>query len=214
METQDLIATLTDEGARKPLPGVARQMLFWLAITIAWVGLFICHSGLRPDIMRKLAEPFYIPELALLTAIALSAGVAALCLSRPDGMQKSWVRWLPFAFMAPWAVTAMLNAHAAGGAATFMQTMNSMRFDCVGCILLCALAPAVAMFVMVRRGAVASSGWAGGLTALSVTTFSYLCMRLVEENDDPLHLLVWHAFPVLLVSLLGMAAGRVLLRWK
>ena len=212
METQQLISDLVGEGAKRPMPGVPRQMGLWLAVTFVWITLIACHSGLRPDIAQKLHERFFIPELLFLGAISFSSAAAALFLSRPDAMQKPGIRWLPFLFMVPWAALAGLNMGTMD--TTVMQTVDSMRFDCAGCILLCALVPAIVMFVMVKKGAVASSGWAGGMTALSVAMFAYLCMRVIEQNDDPLHLLVWHALPVFVLCFIGTVIGKMTLRWR
>jgi hypothetical protein len=212
METQQLIANLVGEGAKKPMPGVLRQMGLWLAVTFVWITLVACHSGLRPDIMQKLHATFFIPELLFLGAISFSSAAAALFLSRPDAMQKPKIRWLPLLFVIPWAVLATLNMGPMDG--SLAQTMNSMRFDCAGCILLCAAVPAAAMFLMVRKGAAASTGWAGGMTAFSVATFAYLCMRVIEQNDDPLHLVMWHALPVFILCFIGIAAGKTILRWR
>lgn len=213
METQQLIANLAGEGAKKPMPGVPRQIGIWLAVTFVWIALVAGHSGLRPDIMYKLHQTFFVPELLFLAVISFTSGVAALFLSRPDAMQMPKIRWLPFLFIGPWAVMAIMNMSPMGGV-TLMQTIDSMRFDCAGCILLCAAVPAVAMFLMVRRGAVASAGWAGGMAAFSATAFAYLCMRVIEQNDDPLHLLIWHALPVFVLCMVGTLAGRMTLRWR
>lgn len=55
--------------------------------------------------------------------------------------------------------------------------------------------------------------WAGIMAALSVTAFAYVGMRLVEMNDNPAHLIFWHALPVMIMSIAGMLAGRYTLRW-
>lgn len=195
------------------MPGVPRQIGLWLAVTFVWITLVACHSGLRSDIMYRVHQTFFIPELLFLAAISFSSAAAALFLSRPDAMQKAKIRWLPFLFIVPWAVMAIMNMDPMGGT-TVMQAIDSMRFDCAGCIFLCAIVPAIAMFGMVRKGAVASTGWAGGMSAFSVATFAYLCMRVIEQNDDPVHLLMWHAFPVFLFCLIGVLIGKLALRWR
>ncbi|NNE37337.1 MAG: DUF1109 family protein, partial [Gammaproteobacteria bacterium] len=73
--------------------------------------------------------------------------------------------------------------------------------------------PAVVIFFLVRMGAVIRIYWAGVMSALSVTAFAYLFMRLVESNDNPAHLIIWHAIPILVLCLVGMYAGKKTLRW-
>ena len=56
--------------------------------------------------------------------------------------------------------------------------------------------------------------WAGVMSTMSVTAFAYLFMRLVEGNDNPAHLIIWHIVPIILMCLLGIYAGRKALRWR
>jgi hypothetical protein len=212
MDTDSLISRLAAEGPRKPMLPLSAQMIAWLAGTALWLAAFAAHSGLRPDLAQKLAEIYFRPELMVLAGLGITAAIAALCLSRPDSMQMPWIRFAPLIFLAFWAVMAALGMKDAGSG--FARALDDPHFDCIGCILALAVPPGIAMFLMVRAGAPVNSLWAGGMAAGSVAAFAYLGMRLVEQNDNPAHLLVWHALPVLVLCGVGMAAGKIFLRWK
>ncbi len=213
MDTNDLIQTLIAEGARKPMPGVPRQLAAWMLGTLTWLSLIVWHSGLRPDFAGKIAEPFYVPELILLGGAGLSMALAALALARPDGARMLRAPFLPLGFLATWSVAAMLGMAPMGHAA-MAQIMDTRQFDCVACIAALGVPPGLAMLLMVRGGATVHSWRAGFMAACAAATFAYLCMRLIEPNDHPAHLLVWHAGPVLVLSLMGAILGKFVLRWK
>ena len=213
MDTDSFISTLAAEGPRKTMLAMPAQMAFWLAGTILWLAVFALHSGLRPDLAHKLDEIYYRPELMLLFGLGVTSAIVALCLSRPDGYQIWWIRFAPFLFLVLWAVTAALNMDPMKSSA-FGLALNDAHFDCIGCILAFSVPPGLAMFLMVRHGASVNSLWAGGMAAGSVAAFAYLGMRLVEQNDNPFHLLIWHVLPVLVLCAAGMLAGKIFLRWK
>lgn len=212
MSTDDLIQTLAAKGARKPLPHLMLQALWWLAGTIVYLAALSGYNGFRADIMAKLASSAFVLELALLFSLAFSAALAALCLSRPDGHQMPWVKYLPFGFTAAWA-TATFSGSTDLSWATLFHSATLGQFDCPWHIALFSVPPGIAIFLIVRRGAPIQCCWAGGMVALSVTAFGYLCMRLVEQNDNPAHLIIWHAVPIMVMCVLGMMAGRFALRW-
>ena len=213
MDTELLINKLVKEGARQPLPHPFQQALFWLGGTIAYLTVLSGYSGLRSEIMDRLGDPIYALELALLIGMALSATLAALCLSRPDSYQKPVVKYVPFVFLALWVLAALAVADGLSWD-TILHTMTLGQFDCVWHILLFSVPPAAAIFMIVRKGATIQTAWAGSMATLAVTSFAYLCMRLIEQNDNPAHLVVWHALPIVLLCVLGMLAGMYLLRWR
>jgi len=41
-----------------------------------------------------------------------------------------------------------------------------------------------------------------------------MLMRLIEQNDNPAHLIVWHALPIMLMCMAGMMIGKFALKWR
>lgn len=46
------------------------------------------------------------------------------------------------------------------------------------------------------------------MATLSVTALGYMRMRLIEQNDNPAYLIVWHALPIMLMCAAGMIIGK------
>ena len=212
MNTDQLIDKLVAEGAQKPLPHPAKQIFFWLIGALVYLAAFCLFVGFRGDIAVKLSEPLYIAELILMSLAALSAACAAVYLSRPDCGQVPWIKYVPFVFLTLWAAAAFLGFKNSGGL-QIADIANQFKLDCPLTIFLFSLPPAIVLFLLIRKGAPMQLCWAGIMAALSVTAFAYAGMRLVEMNDNPAHLLFWHALPVMIISIAGMLAGKYTLRW-
>lgn len=212
MNTDQLIDKLVAEGAQKPLPHPVKQVSFWLLGTLIYLAVFCLFVGFRDDIAAKFAEPLYTFELVFMSLTALSAAWAAVYLSRPDCCQMPWIKYVPFVFLTLWAAVAFLGFKNLSGS-QIVQMAALRQFDCPWHILLFSLPPGIALFFLIRKGAPLQLYWAGIVAALSVTAFAYAGMRLVEMNDNPAHLLVWHALPVMIISIAGMLAGKYTLRW-
>ena len=213
MDTEQLIQSMLDEGPRKPLPHPMKQTMYWLVGTLVYLGLFTGYMGFRGDIAVKLSQPTYLIELVLLFGLGVSSALAAFCLSRPDGHQMPWLKFVPLGFVLAWAVTAFSGPAAATNMADLFHSMTLGRFDCVWHILLFSALPGIALFVIARKGSTIQCCWAGTMATLSATSFGYLVMRLLEQNDNPAHLIIWHALPIMLMCLVGMLLGKFALKW-
>jgi hypothetical protein len=214
MDTQELIKNFIEEGAAKPLKHPLNQALLWVSGLLLYMLIFMFFDGLRPNLMQKLENPIFIFELFVLFLLCVSASLAAFCLSRPDSYQMPWVKYLPLPLFLIWAVTAFISA---GDEIAFRKLLDSMtlgQFDCPWHILFFSGLPGVVIFVLIRMGASIRYYWAGFMATLSVTSLAYLFMRLVEDTDNPAHLIVWHALPIILLCLVGMVAGRYALKWR
>ena len=213
MNTDELVKRFVDEGAGKPLLHPMQQSLLWLAGILFYLFIFLFFDGFRPDLDEKLGLTSFMFELFLLFLIATSATIAAFCLSRPDGFQKPWIKYLPIPLLVVWAIIAFAGAGSEIGFQHLWNSASLRQFDCPSHIILFSLLPGVAIFILVRMGAAIHYNWAGIMATLSVTSFAYLFMRLVENTDNPAHLIVWHAIPIMLMCLIGMFVGRRVLRW-
>ena len=213
VDTDKLIESMVAEGARKPLPHPVKQTIYWFGGTMVWLTVVSGYNGLRPDLTEKLANPLFMLELTLLSVMALAAAFAALCLSRPDAHQMPWVKYPPFAILALWAISTFAGTGQMTWPGLFEALANS-SFDCVWHMLLLSVLPGIAMFLTIKKGAPIQCCWAGTMATWSVTAFAFLCIRVGEANDNLLHLMVWHALPILMMCMAGMMAGKYFLRWR
>jgi hypothetical protein len=214
MNTNELIRRFIDEGAGRPLLHPMQQSALWIAGILAYLFIFLFFDGFRPGIAEKLALPGFMIELVMLFLVATSASFAAFCLSRPDGFQLPWIKFMPIPLLFIWAVVAFANEGDNLSLSILWNSIGLGQFDCPLHILLFSILPGVVIFFLVRMGATIRYYWAGAMSTLSVTAFAYLFMRLVENNDNPAHLIIWHALPISLICLVGMFAGRKAFRWS
>lgn len=214
MNTEQLIKQLVEEGAQEALPHPMKQTIKWLLVALLYLGGVSLFFGFRADIAVQLSTVSIDLELLFLLAMAVSAALAAFCLSRPDGHQMPWIKYIPFAFLLPWAITAFAGSAGDLQLANILHEMTLNQFGCPWHILLFSVPPGIVMFLALRKGATIRCCWAGLMAAWSVSAFAYMLMRLFEQNDDPAHLLVWHVFPIVLICIAGMMIGKFALRWR
>ncbi|WP_027389468.1 NrsF family protein [Chrysiogenes arsenatis] len=215
MRTDDLIAQLAAAGARPPLPSPAKTITYWVGGLGLYFLVLIFWHGARPDLAEKLQQTLFWGELTIMLAITTSALWVAGWLALPDGVDSRWKRLLPLLPLILLAGT-LLYATTAPDALSLSECLRNHHFDCLARVLLYAILPALWMTVAIRRGAPTKPRWAGAMIGLAATSGGYILLRITEASDDPTQLIVWHFFPVILLTLLGGAFGRSLFAavWK
>jgi hypothetical protein len=189
------------------------QAAIWLAGAVLYACILTIYYGARPDIARMISNPVFILELLSLLALTVLSGIEALHLSRPDRHQNYWLRYALFGLGAVGAVFAYLGGSELGLSDAFKAT-SFTHFDCLLDIALISIPPGLALFVLINKGTPIHCCWAGGTATIAAASLGYFCMRIIEQNDDLAHLLVWHAFPIALACFVGIALGRLTLRWR
>lgn len=214
MKTERLIQLLSDEGPKKPMLHPMIQTLLWLFAMFLYILLFAGYTGLRPDFAEKFFNANYFIELLLLIGIGVSSAWTAFCLARPDGHQIPGLKLISFMFVLLWIVIAFSGTLNQINSQEIIQSMSLKQFDCPAHIALFSLPPGIALFLFIRTGVTTQFYWAGAMATLSVTSMGYLLMRIIEPNDNPAHLIIWHALPIIAISLLGIMMGKLVLKWR
>lgn len=209
MKSEELVRSLVGElRPVRRLRGAAWRTFLWAGLALLCVGLGTYALGPRGDLSLKLRQPSYLLENgALLLLFALSAW-CALRLSIPGLAENQLSRFWPVLGLILWCalvgIRAVQGVHAATSGAAFVLT----GVPCIARMGVLGLAPGVAVFFMVRRGAPLHPGWSGLWALLSASAVAMLGTQVLCPRDEPLHVLVWHLGPVLLTGLLGFALGR------
>lgn len=213
MNTDDLIQKLSEEGAAKPLIHPFKQSLIWVTGIIIFMGAVISIEGLRYDISEKMQSFSFMMEIILLLATGITATSISIYDSRPDGIPNKYLRIVPFVFLAVWFYFAYSGSMYMLSIDNFIESIQGKGYMCTCHILLVTVLPLFILFYFIRMGATVRQGWTGGMATLGVTSFTYLFMRFVEANDDIVHLITWHAIPIVLMCLLSIFISRKVLRW-
>jgi hypothetical protein len=208
-EINTLIDRLAQDAAAKPAPHPYVLSLKWLGWALAYLVLSLAISGLRPDWMEKLHQPWFAAEVAALLCILAAALLGAALLSYPDLHQKRGAAFAPLTALLLFLPLILAAYHADSPPAP----LPAHSFECTLSILMVALPPAAWTFYAMRRYASTHYRLAGSVALLAAFSVGALWLRLHEVNDSILHLILWHYLPMLAVSLIGLWLGKKLLKW-
>ncbi len=212
MDTDELIERLaqTLEPVSRLRPPPARTAL-WLAVGIPYITLMVVVMSPRSDLFTKLSDPAYLIEQSAALATGITAGLAAFASVVPGFDRR--ILLLPLFPFAIW-----LGSLGLGCLESWIQFGPdglSLYPDwfCFPAILLVGMVPAIAMALMLRRGAPLTphvSTALGGLAAAGLGNFG---LRLFHPQDASIMVLVWQMGTVFVLTALAGWAGHLLLDW-
>ena len=80
----ELITKLAqDAPSQKPAPHPFALSIEWMTVAVVYLGVSLMISGVRPDLMLKLQEPWFSAEIAALAGIFVTTSLSAALLSFP-----------------------------------------------------------------------------------------------------------------------------------
>lgn len=209
-DLEQLVETLAGEAGRvRPMPHPLRLSLVWIAAAAVYLAAALALSGLRPDLLRKFHDPWFVAELVCLLGIFLATTVSAALLVFPDLHQKRRLAWSPAWLFAAFPVFLYLSWHADNPPAP----LPVHSYECTLDIALFMLLPAAWTLYAMRNSASTHYRLAGAIALLSAFTVGSLWLRLHEGNDSVVHVIQWHYLPMLGLGLIGLWLGRLLLKW-
>jgi hypothetical protein len=177
------------------------------AAVYLFVSLWI--SGLRPDLMQKFNEPWFVAEMAALVCIFVATSLSAAVLAFPDLHQKNKTALAPAGLF----ILFMAILFFAWRADAPPASLPVHSFECTLSITLFSLLPAAWTFLSMRKFASTHCRWAGSIALLFAFSVGALWLRLHELNDSIIHVIQWHYLPMLGIGLAGWWLGRRLLKW-
>ena len=213
MKTEELIGSLADEVApvrRLLLPPV--RMVIWLSLSLPWITLVVWYIGLRPDLMLRLGDGTWLVEQSLALLTALTAALAALCVSVPG--RPLWERILPLFPLGLWIGTVVqgcVQSIAAGGS---WSSLIRMDWSCLPHIALLGIGPAVVMIALVRKGAPVAPYVTIAYAALAATALAAFGLRFFHGEDASLMILVWQLGSVALLTAACTLFAERLFPWR
>lgn len=210
MDTDKLIEALgRDARPVRPLRMPGRRLLGWLAVSMAAVAAVVTMMGLRPDLAAKFGDGFFTIQQLGSLATAIAAAIAALAVGVPG--EPKWKLWLPAAPLAVWV--ASLGHQCWQEWVRFGAGGMEFRpdFVCIPGIAMIGIVPALAMVVMLRRGAPLHPRLSIVLGTLAAGALANFGLRLFHATDAALMVLVWQFGSVALFTALAGLEGRRLL---
>lgn len=212
MDTDKLITRLTEDTTpirRLPTPLVRTAL--WFAIAIPYVAIIVIMMAPRDDLALKFSDFRFLLEQVAALCTAIGAAVAAFQSIVP-GYNRRYLL-LPLVPLTVW-----LASLGQGCVQTWLRGSALLGFTsdfiCIPAIALVGTVPAVAMVLMMRKGAPLwphASAALGGLAAAGLGNFG---LRLFHGQDASLMVLVWQMGTVFMLTILCGWAGRLFLDWR
>ena len=212
MDTDQLIRTLAaDNVHRAPRVGFVLALALLAAAPVALL-IFFAGLGVRPDVMTAMHNPFFDLKFAVTLALAISAIMISLHLSRPEASLRGWA-WL---LMVPVGVLAA----AIAGEMMLPQRLPMMTRlvgsnsrICMTAIPLMSLPLLAASLFGLRHGAPTRPAVAGAIAGLLSAGLAATLYASHCTDDSPLFVATWYTIATALVTALGALAGSRILRF-
>jgi hypothetical protein len=213
MDTEKLIERLAEvvEPVR-PLPRPWFRVAAWLLVAIPYVALVVFVASPRADLISKASEWRYAIEQVAALATGITAATAAFATVIP-GYDRKFL-FLPTLPLAIWL--GSLGEGCVQAWMYFGPDGLSLRPDwfCFPAIVLVGAVPAIAMAVMLRRGAPLTPHLTVALGGLAAAGLGNFGLRLFHSQDASLMVLVWQVGTVFILTAMAAWAGPYLLSWR
>ncbi|HEU4577424.1 MAG TPA: NrsF family protein [Polyangiaceae bacterium] len=188
----------------EPSERCARWLGFSLAFLIvgAWLG------GVRLDLAEKSRDASFLLENGALLMVFALAARSAFGLSVPNDERPLGTFSLPLVALLLWLGLVLVRGWRQVDTGAF-ELATKTGEACVWRIVILGMPPVFACWVMLRRAAPLLRRWVGLFLSLSAFSLAAAGTRALCTIDGPLHVLLWHGPPVLLLALAGGGLGRV-----
>lgn len=212
MQTSELIRHLATGAApvHRLLPPSLRTAM-WLGISLPYVCAVVVMKSAAIDFLGKIDARFALEQAAIL-ATSLTAAIAAFASVIPGHHRKIYL--LPLLPLAVWL--GSLGQGCAHDWLRFGADGLQVRpdWECVPAAIFIGIIPAIAMVVMLRRGAPLAPRVSVTLGALAVAALGNFGLRIFHIGDVSVMVLVWHFGALALISVLAGRIGRHVLNWR
>jgi hypothetical protein len=212
MDTDQLIRTLAADSAHRARPVGFVLALALLSAAPVSLAMFFAELGVRPDVMIAMRNPFFDLKFAVTLALAISAIVVSLHLSRPEASLHGWVWMLlvPAGFLVVGIGGEMMLPQRLP---MMTRLIGSNSRVCMTAIPLMSLPLLAAALIGLRHGAPARPAVAGAIAGLLSAGLAGTLYASHCTDDSPLFVATWYPIAAALVTAIGALAGSRVLRF-
>jgi hypothetical protein len=212
MDTDQLIRTLAADNARLAQPVGVVLALTLLAAAPLSIAMFFMMLGVRSDIMTAMHNPFFDLKFVVTLALAISAVIVSLHLSRPEALLRRWVLLLliPVGILAAGIGSEMMLPQRLP---MMTRLVGHNSRVCMTVIPLMSMPLLAGSLIGLRNGAPSRPAVAGAIAGmmsagLAATLYASHC-----TDDSPLFVLTWYSVATAVVAAIGALAGSRVLRY-
>jgi hypothetical protein len=213
MRTDSLVDRLSQDLRPVRPRSITREALLLLLLGVLEVAAFLGLGFMRPDMPVAVEAPSFWWKLTSMGLIAvLGAGVAILS-ADPVRSPRRGLRWILVCIVAILASGWLIDASGHGLADLVRRLDWSQGLQCVWKMVALSIPPAIALGVLVRRGAPTDRGGTALAAGLSSAAWGAFVFVFACPSDDPLYIAVWYTVGCSIVTIVGRAALLRLSRW-
>jgi hypothetical protein len=212
MDTDQLIRTLAADNARHAQPVGVVLALALLAAAPLSIAMFFMMLGVRPDVMTAMHNPFFDLKFVVTLALAISAMIVSLHLSRPEALLRRWglLLLIPVGILAAGIGTEMTLPQRA----PMMTRLVGHNWRvCMTSIPVMSMPLLAGSLIGLRHGAPSRPAIAGAIAGmmsagLAATLYASHC-----TDDSPLFVITWYSIATAAVAAIGALTGSRVLRY-
>jgi hypothetical protein len=212
METEQLIRTLAADNPHRTRPvGFVLALALLAAAPVSLVSFFMV-LGFRPDVMTAMHNPFFDLKFVVTLALAISAIIVGLHLSRPEASFKGW-GWLlliPAGIIVVGIASEMMMPQRLP---MMTRLIGHNSRVCMTAIPLLSLPLLAGALIGLRHGAPARPALAGALAGLISAGLAATLYASHCTDDSPLFVATWYSIGTAVVTALGALIGARVLRF-
>jgi hypothetical protein len=213
MRTESLVDRLSQDLRPVRRRSIVREALLLLLLAVVEIAAFLGMGFMRPDMPVAMEAPSFWWKLTSMGLIAiLGAGVAILS-ADPVRSPRRGLRWILVCIVAILASGWLIDA-AGHGLADLVRRLDWMQgLQCVWKMVVLSIPPAIALGVLIRRGAPTDRAGTALAAGLSSAAWGALVFVFACPSDDPLYIAVWYTVGCSIVTILGRTTLMRLTRW-
>lgn len=213
MDTNQLMHRLAGQSPRvRRLTAPWRRAMLWLAIALPYVAAVIYFHSADGHPSAIAADPQFVIEQLAALATSVTAAIAAFCSVVPGYDRR--ILFAPTVPLAIWLLSlgeGCVRDWIRSGADGLELHAD---WNCLPPAAVIGIVPALAIVIMLRRGAPLYPRMSLALAALAVAALGNFGLRFYHIGDATIMILVWHFGSVILLSLAAGWIGRSILNWK
>lgn len=181
-----------------------------MGVAFVWAIINVSVFGLRENIFSEISRFSFWFETAVLIGLLSWTAVEALQLSVPGESPKNvWWVFLP---IAAWVVSVSIRWAKDYSTSGELLLKPDRHFTCAILVIAMAVVPSLILFSLLARAYPLRRRLTGLLAGVSSGGVGALGMQFVCPQNYPMHIFVWHLFPVLICGLLGSVMFFILVK--
>jgi hypothetical protein len=213
MRTDSLVDRLSQELRPVRRRSITREALLLLLLAVVEVAAFLGMGFMRPDIHAAMEAPSFWWKLASMGLIAVMGAGIAILSADPVRSPRRGLRWILICIVVIFASGWLIDA-AGHGLADLVRRLDwTQGLQCVWKMVALSIPPAIALGVLIRRGAPTDRAGTALAAALSSAAWGAFVFVFACPSDDPLYIAIWYTVGCSIVTILARAILLRLSRW-